>query len=87
VLPVVLYGCETWSLTCREVRRLRLFKSRVLRRIVEPKRDELTGEWRKLINEEINDLYYSQSIVQVNEWKIMRWTEHLARMGGEKMFW
>ena len=54
VLPVVLYGCETWSLTLREVHRLRVFENRVLRRIFGPKRDEVTGEWRKLHNEELN---------------------------------
>ena len=57
ILPVVLYGCETWSLTSREERRLRVFENRVLRRIFGPKRDEVTGEWRKLHNEELNDLY------------------------------
>jgi len=50
ILPVVLYGCETWSLTLREKRRLRVFENRVLRRIFGPKRDEVTGEWRKLLN-------------------------------------
>jgi hypothetical protein len=55
-LPVVLYGCETWSLTSREERRLRVFENRVLRRIFGPKRDEVTGEWRKLHNEELNDV-------------------------------
>ena len=50
-LPVVLYGCETWSLTLREERRLRAFENRVLRRVFGPKRDEMTGEWRKLHNE------------------------------------
>jgi len=59
ILPVVLYGCETWSLTLREERRLKLFENRVLRRIFGPKRDEVTGEWRKLHNEELNDLYCS----------------------------
>jgi len=57
ILPVVLYGCETWSLTFREERRLRVFENRVLRRIFGPKMDEVTGEWRKLHNEELNDLY------------------------------
>ena len=56
ILPVVLYGCETWSLTLREERRLRVFENRVLRRIFGPKRDEVTGEWRKLHNEELNDM-------------------------------
>ena len=57
ILPVVLYGCETWSLTLREEHRLRVFENRVLRRIFGPKRDGVTGEWRKLHNEELNDLY------------------------------
>ena len=57
VLPVVLYGCETWSLTLREERRLRVFENMMLRKIFWPKTDEVTGEWRKLHNEELNDLY------------------------------
>ena len=65
ILPVVLYGCETWSLTLREERRLRAFENRVLRRIFGAKRDGLTGEWRKLHNEELNDLYCYSSVVQV----------------------
>jgi len=56
VLPVVLYGCETWSLTLREERRLSVFENRVLRRIFGSKRDEVTAEWRKIHNEELNDL-------------------------------
>jgi hypothetical protein len=56
ILPVVLYGCETWPLTLREVHRLRVFENRVLRRIFGPKRDEVTGEWGRLHNEELNDL-------------------------------
>jgi hypothetical protein len=56
-MPVVLYGCETWSLTLRDGHRLRVFENRVLRRIFGPKRDEVTGEWRRLHNEELNDLY------------------------------
>jgi len=55
ILPVVLYGCETWSLTLREGRRLRVFENRVFRRVFGPKRDEVTGEWRKLHNEKLND--------------------------------
>ena len=65
ILPVVLYGCETWSLTVREERRLRVFENRVLRRVFGPKRDEVTGEWRKLHNEELNDLYSLPNIVRV----------------------
>ena len=60
LLPVVLYGCETWSLTLREERRLG-----VLRRVFRPKRDEVTGEWRKLHNEELSDLYSLPNIVRV----------------------
>jgi hypothetical protein len=59
ILPVVLYGCETWSLTLREEHRLRVFENRVLRRIFGPKRDEVMGEWRKLHNKELRDLYSS----------------------------
>jgi hypothetical protein len=57
ILPVVLYGCEIWSLILREEHRLRVFENRVLGRIFRPKRDEVTGEWRKLNNEELRDLY------------------------------
>ena len=65
ILPVLLYGCEIWSLSLREERRLRVFENRVLRRIFCPKRDEVTGEWRKLHNEELNDLYCSPNRVRV----------------------
>ena len=77
----VLYGCETWSLTLREERRLRVFESRVLWRICEPRRDEVIGEWRKIHNEELNDLYFSPSIFRVIKSRRMKWVEHVARMG------
>jgi hypothetical protein len=63
ISPVILYGCETWSLTLREECRLRVFESRVLRKIFGPKRDEVTEEWRKLHNEKLNDLYSSPNII------------------------
>ena len=65
ILAVVLYGCETWSLTLREERKLRVFENIVLRRISGPRRDEVTGEWRRLHNEELNDLYTSPNFVRV----------------------
>jgi hypothetical protein len=76
ILPVVLYGCETWS--------LRVFESRVLRKIFGPKRDEVTGEWRMVHNEELHILYSSQNIIRQIKSRRMRWTEHVARMGEER---
>jgi hypothetical protein len=80
-LPVVLYGCESWSLTLREEQRLRVFENRVLRRIFGPKRDEATGEWRRLHNDELNDLYSSPNIIRVIKSRRMRWAGRVARMG------
>ena len=81
ILPVVLYGCETWSLTLREERKLRVFENMVLRRIFGPRREEVNGEWRRLHNEELNDLYSSPNTVRVIKSRRMRWAGHVARMG------
>jgi len=77
---VVLCGCETWSLTLRKERRLRVLENRVLRRIFGPKGDEVTGEWRKLHSEDLNDLHSSHS-VRVIKLRRMRWVGHVAHMG------
>ena len=79
-----MYECETWSLALREERRLRVFENRMLRRIFGPKRDEVTGEWGKLHNEELNDLYSSPNIVRVVNSRRMRWAGNVARMGEER---
>jgi len=84
ILPVVLYGCETWSLTLREERKLRVFENMVLWSIFGPRRDEVTGEWRRLHNEELNDLYCSPNVVRVIKWRRMRWAGHVARIGEER---
>jgi hypothetical protein len=81
ILPVVLYGCETWSLTLREEHRLGVFENRVLRRIFGPKRDEVTGEERKLQNGELHKLYSSPDIIRQIKSRRMRWAGHVARMG------
>ena len=81
VLLVVLCGCKTWSLILRVERKLRVLENRVLRRIFGPKRDEVTGGWRKLHNEELNDLYCSPNIVWVIKLRRKRWAGHVARMG------
>ena len=78
ILPVVFYGCETWSLTLREERRLRVFENRVMRRIFGCKRDEVIREWRNLNNEELNDN------VRVIKSRRMRWAGHVARRGNER---
>jgi hypothetical protein len=78
---LVLYGCETWSLTLREEHRLRVFENRVLRRIFGPKRDEVTGGWGKLHNEELHNLYSSPSIIRMIKSRRMRWAGQVTRMG------
>jgi len=85
ILPVVLYGCETWSLTLREERRLRVvFENRVLI-IFGLNREQVTGQWRKLHTEELNDLYSSPNIVRVIKSKRMGWAGHVAHMGGRRV--
>jgi hypothetical protein len=81
ILPVVLYGCETWSLKLREEDRLRAFENRVMRRIFGPKRYDVTGEWRKLHNKELRNLYSFPNIIRRIKPRQMKWTRHVARMG------
>jgi hypothetical protein len=84
ILPVVLYRCGTRSLTLREEHGLRVFENRVLRRIFGPKRNEMTGGWRKLYNEELHNLYCSPNIIRMITPRRMRWAENLARMGEKR---
>jgi hypothetical protein len=76
ILPVVLYGCGTWSLALREEGRMKVFENRMLREIFGPKRDEITGKWGRLHNEELNDLYSSSIIIRVIKSRRMRWAGH-----------
>ena len=78
-----MYGCENWSLTLREERKLRVYENTVLR-IFGPRRDAVTGEWRRLHNEELNDLYSSPNIVRVIKSRRMTWAGHVACMGEER---
>jgi hypothetical protein len=87
IRPVVLYGCETWCLALREGHRLRVSENRVLRSIFGPKKDEVTGEWRKLHNGELHTLYSSPDIIRQIKSRRMRWAWHVARMGeGRKVY-
>jgi hypothetical protein len=79
IVTAILYGCETWSLTLREEHRLRVFENRVLTRLFRPRRDEGTGRWRKLHNEELHDLYSSPSLIRMITSR-RRWAGHVARM-------
>ena len=85
ILPVVLYGCETWTLTLREEQRLRVFENKVLRKIFGTKRDEVTGEWRKLHNAELHALYSSPDIIRNIKSRYLRWAGHVARMANPEM--
>ncbi|KAJ4447468.1 hypothetical protein ANN_09475 [Periplaneta americana] len=84
ILPVVLYGRETWTLTLREEQRLRVFENKVLRKIFGAKRDEVRGEWRKLHNAELHVLYSSPEIIRNIKSRRLRWAGHVARMGESK---
>jgi hypothetical protein len=81
---MVLYGCETWSLIIREEHRLRMFENRMLRRIFGPKRVEVTGDWRKLHNEELHNLYSSPTIIKMIKSRRMRWAGLAAQMWGKR---
>jgi len=87
LLPVILYGCETWSLALREERGLSVFENRVLRGIFGPKTDEVTGRWRKLQNEELSDLYSSSNIFRVIKSRRMKWAGNVARMGESRVLY
>jgi hypothetical protein len=84
ILPVVLYGCETWSLILRKENRRRVFENRVLRKLFGPKKDEVTGEWRKLHSEELHILYSSLNIIRQIKSRRMKWAGHVVRMGEER---
>ena len=83
IFTCFLYGCKTCSLTLREERRPVVFESGLVRRMFGPKRDEVTWDWRKLHNEELNDLYSSPNIFIVIKSRRMRWAGHVARIDGE----
>jgi len=84
ILPVVLYGCETWSLTLREEKKLRVFENKMMRRIFGPRRDEVTRDWRRSHNEELIDLYSAPNNVRVIKSRRMRWAGHVVRMSEER---
>ena len=81
VLPVALYACDTWSFTLREEHRLRMYANKVLRKFFGAKRDEITGEWRKLHNAELHALYCSPNIIRSLKSRRLRWAEHLKTYG------
>jgi hypothetical protein len=84
ILPVHLYGCETWSLTLREENTLGDSGNRVLRRILRPKRSEVIERWRKLHNKELQNLYSQPDIIRMNKSRRVKWAEHVAPFGEKK---
>jgi hypothetical protein len=84
ILPVVLHGCETWSLTVREEHKLRVCENRILNRIFGPKMDGVTGRWRKVHNEELHILNSSPIIIKIIKSRRMSWAGHVARMGEKR---
>ena len=84
ILPVILYGCESWSTTLADEHKLHVFENKVLRKIYGPKRDEMTGEWRRLHNEELHGLYDSPDVVKIMKSRRLRWAGHVARMGEKR---
>jgi hypothetical protein len=84
IFPVVLYGCEIWSMTLTEGYRLRVFEKRALRGIFGPKRDEVTGVWRKLHSVELHNLHSWPSIIRMVKSKMMRWAGHVTRIGEKR---
>ena len=87
LLPVILYVCETWTLTLREEKRLTVFKNKVLRKIFGLKRDDQTDQWRRLHNGELNDLYGKSDIIRIVMSRRVRWAGHVAPMGNERVTW
>ena len=87
ILPVILYACETWILTLREEKRLQVFENKVLRKIFGPKRDDQTGEWKRLYNGELHDLYGKPDIIRIVKSRRLRWAGHVTRMGNERGTW
>jgi hypothetical protein len=85
ILPIVLYGCETWSLILRAEHRLRVSENRVLKKVFWPKR-EGEGSWRKLHNDELHSLYSSPNIVRVIKSRKISWAGDVARMGRGEVF-
>jgi hypothetical protein len=84
ILPMVLYGCETWCLILREGHRQRVFENRVLWRIFGPRRYEVTEKWRNLHNKDLHDLYSAPSIVRIIKSGRMRWVGHVTQMGEKR---